>query len=244
MNIFHLQIFSGKNTSQKMNTLLRLKEYTEHEGITITSIEREIGVSKGSIARQLKSGKAIGVDKVENILLIHSDINPTWLLTGKGEMLLKEEAIYSDKANEEVEHYSIEKTDTIPNGAIPYWNLPVSAGHSVEEIIGSSKPSGYVKDLPGIDVAENILPVTGMSMEPEISNGAIIGVKKMNNWESLNTERVYMIITHDDRMIKRIEPDEEDNEVIWCVSPNYKRFKVFKSDIIEIQRVCFVYNPK
>jgi phage repressor protein C with HTH and peptisase S24 domain len=98
--------------------------------------------------------------------------------------------------------------------------------------------------LPGIDVAENILPVFGMSMEPEISNGAIIGVRKMNNWESLNTERVYMIITHEDRMIKRIEPDSENEEVLWCVSPNYPKFKVFKSDIIEIQRVCFVYNPK
>lgn len=222
-----------------MNTLLRLKEYVDHQTITITQIEREIGVSKGSIARQLKSGKAIGVDKVENILLSHPDINPTWLLTGRGEMLISDE---KEKVKSSV--VNTDEFEELPHGAVPYWNLPVSAGHSVAEVIGGKKPNGYIKDLPGIDLVENILPVSGMSMEPEISNGAIIGVRKMNNWESLNTERVYMIITHEDRMIRRIEPDEENNEVIWCVSPNYKRFKVFKSDIIEIQRVCFVYNPK
>lgn len=166
----------------------------------------------------------------------YSDIiNSIWLITGRGNMLNKEEAIVIESNTE---------NGIIPHGAIPYWNLPVSAGHSIQEVIGNNKPNGYIKNLPGIDVAENILPVFGMSMEPEISNGAIIGVRKMNNWESLNTERVYMIITHEDRMIKRIEPDRENEEILWCVSPNYPKFKVFKSDIIEIQRVCFVYNPK
>ncbi|RXQ96062.1 hypothetical protein EO244_04260 [Ancylomarina salipaludis] len=162
-------------------------------------------------------------------------INSVWLITGKGDMLNKEQNIVIENNNE---------TGIVPRGAVPYWNLPVSAGQSIQKVIDNNKPSGYIKDLPGIDLAENILPVSGMSMEPEISNGAIIGVRKMNNWESLNTERVYMIITREDRMIKRIEPDKENEEVLWCVSPNYPKFKVFKSDIIEIQRVCFVYNPK
>ncbi len=81
-------------------------------------------------------------------------------------------------------------------------------------------------------------------MEPEISTGALIGVRKINNWETLNTERIYLIITQEDRMIKRIEHDEDDDTILWCVSPNYPRFKIYKADIIEIQRVCFVYNPK
>lgn len=135
--------------------------------------------------------------------------------------------------------------ENIMNGPeIPYWNLPVSAGRSLVDIIGAAKPDGYINGLPGSDIAENILPVTGTSMEPEINPGAIIGVRKMNNWDTLNTERIYLIITTDDRMIKRIEHDAEIDNILWCVSPNYPRFKIYKSDIIEIQRVCFVYNPK
>jgi phage repressor protein C with HTH and peptisase S24 domain len=96
--------------------------------------------------------------------------------------------------------------------------------------------------LPGSELTENILPVLGTSMEPEVTNGAIIGVRKMHNWETLNTERIYLIITRDDRMIKRIEHDTEDPSILWCVSPNYPRFKIYKEEIIEIHRVCFVYK--
>lgn len=156
-------------------------------------------------------------------------VNADWLLTGEGEML-KENILAPG--------------DTIPKGAIPYWDLPVSAGHSVVDVIGSKDPVGYIKNLPGIEMTEAILPITGMSMEPEISNGAIIGVRKIDNWETLNTERIYLIITHDDRMIKRIEYDNEDPAILWCLSPNYAKFKIYKNDIIEVQRVCFVFNPK
>lgn len=127
---------------------------------------------------------------------------------------------------------------------VPYWNLPVSAGRSLADVIGKSKPDGYISGLPNADIAENILPVTGTSMEPEINPGALIGVRLINNWETLNTERIYLIITIDDRMIKRIEHDTDDEKILWCVSPNYPKFKIYKNDIIEIQRVCFVYNPK
>ena len=158
-------------------------------------------------------------------------VNPSWLLTGAGAILKDETPI-------------VEYTNEIPKGAVPYWDLPVSAGHSVLDIIGKRDPVGYIKNLPGIEIAEHILPVTGMSMEPEVSSGAIIGVKRIDNWETLNTERIYLIITQDDRMIKRVEPDPDNSDILWCVSPNYPKFKIYKSEIIEVQRVCFAYNPK
>lgn len=138
----------------------------------------------------------------------------------------------------------LEFSGDIPTGAVPFWDLPVSAGKSVVDIVGKKTPDGYIKDLPGLDLAENILPVYGMSMEPEVSEGALIGVRKMHSYETLNTERIYLIITAEDRMIKRIEHDLNNSNILWCVSPNYPRFKIYKADIIDIQRVCFVFNPK
>jgi transcriptional regulator with XRE-family HTH domain len=127
---------------------------------------------------------------------------------------------------------------------VPYWNLPVSAGKSIVELVGKAIPDGYIMGLPGAEMAENILPVMGTSMEPEIYNGALIGVRKMNRWDMLNTERIYLIITRDDRVIKRIEYDPDDNSILYCVSTNYPRFKIFVNEIIEIHWICFVYNPK
>ncbi len=148
------------------------------------------------------------------------------------------------KENENPIHIPFLKGIDIPGGAVPYWDLPVSAGKSVIEMVDKKEPDGYIKDLPGLDLAENILPVSGMSMEPEVSEGALIGVRKMNSYETLNTSRIYLIITTEDRMIKRIEHDIEDSSILWCVSPNYPKFKIYKEEIIDIQRVCFVFNPK
>lgn len=212
----------------------RVLFYAKSQGVSIELFLSSIGMTYGSFKGKAKKG-ALNSDAIAEILTRYPNVNPSWLLTGEGEML-------NDGAKED-KLASLYINDEMTEG-VPYWNLQVSAGHSVTEVIGQSKPDGYIQGLPGADIAENILPVLGASMEPEVSNGAIIGVRAINNWESLNTERIYMIITKDDRMIKRIEYDQENEDILWCVSPNYPKFKIFKADIVEIQRVCFVYNPK
>lgn len=67
--------------------LQRLKQFIDVKGLTIASFEKSIGMSNASFGKSLKNNGAIGSDKLENILLVYSDINPIWLLTGQGEML-------------------------------------------------------------------------------------------------------------------------------------------------------------
>jgi len=71
-----------------MGTIQRIKKYIDFKGINNKKFEESVGFSNGSFASQLKNNKTIGVDKLENILNIYSDLNPTWLLTGDGNMLL------------------------------------------------------------------------------------------------------------------------------------------------------------
>lgn len=70
-----------------MNTLQRIKQFIDYKGISVRQFEINIGISNGSFASQLKNNKTIGVDKIENILNIYSEISPDWLLTGQGSML-------------------------------------------------------------------------------------------------------------------------------------------------------------
>lgn len=70
-----------------MSTLHRIKEFIDYKNITVKDFEIKVGFSNGAFGSQLRNNKTIGVDKLENILLVYSEINPEWLLTGKGEML-------------------------------------------------------------------------------------------------------------------------------------------------------------
>lgn len=120
---------------------------------------------------------------------------------------------------------------------IPFYSdMDVSAG-KLNTLYGKEEPAGYI-DLPGIK-AEALFPVVGYSMQPEINPGDIIGVVAMNSWEIIDPDKIYMIITDEDRMIKHIEMDTDNKNIVWCVSPNYNRFKLNKSDIRAIYRVTF-----
>ena len=73
-----------------MNALERIKTFLDHRNIKIRAFERSIGYSNGAFSSQLKHNRTIGVDKLEKILSVYPDLNPAWVLTGKGEMILEE----------------------------------------------------------------------------------------------------------------------------------------------------------
>lgn len=73
-----------------LTTLQRIKQYIDYKGISVSQFEKSIGMSNGSFASQLKNRKTIGVDKLENILNQYQDLNPIWLLKGKGNMLFED----------------------------------------------------------------------------------------------------------------------------------------------------------
>lgn len=123
--------------------------------------------------------------------------------------------------------------------AVPFYDIPVSAGplgvltYSKDTI----KPDGYI-DMEIFRRCEAILPVIGVSMEPEIHSGDLIGIRKLErySWEYVETGRVYMIVTQEDRMIKYINK-ADDPEYIICSSPNYHDFRIRKADVLEVYRV-------
>ena len=74
-----------------MSVILRLSEYIQAEKISINRFETELGLSNGIIAKAIRGNKTIGSDKLERIFLKCQNLNPIWLLTGNGEMLLSGE---------------------------------------------------------------------------------------------------------------------------------------------------------
>lgn len=80
--------------------LERLKQYIDSKGIAISAFERSIGMSNASFGKSLKSGGAIGTDKLENILNTYPDLSSTWLITGKGPMITNDVEVITMSNNE------------------------------------------------------------------------------------------------------------------------------------------------
>lgn len=63
----------------------RLIKFLSYKNIGQNKFEKEIGISNGYISN-IKS--SIGSNILTKILNVYNDLNITWLLTGKGEMLI------------------------------------------------------------------------------------------------------------------------------------------------------------
>ncbi len=85
------------------DTVKRIKKYIDFKGVNTRRFEESIGFSNGAFASQYKHNRSIGVDKVEKILQVYPDLNPVWLLTGVGNMLLP--GSYDN--NDESRNYSL-----------------------------------------------------------------------------------------------------------------------------------------
>ncbi len=207
-----------------MNIKDRIVEYLKYKGVSITKAEQDLGWSKSSL---LKSNN-VSSDKISEFVLFFQDLSSEWLLTGNGEMLKFNTPVIPSPINDE--HIK---------GAIPYYDeLAVSAGQQhLATIINQEKPTGWIK-IPGVS-AEGLFPVVGCSMKPEINPGDVIGLSFINSWDIVDPDKIYMIVTNDDRMIKRLMKDENDQEILWCLSSNYQKFSIRKDEIKFIYRVTF-----
>ncbi len=65
----------------------RVRQIIEYKGISLSVFNKKISAGTGYVEKLLQRNGTIGSDKLENIVFVFPDINPIWLLTGKGEML-------------------------------------------------------------------------------------------------------------------------------------------------------------
>jgi hypothetical protein len=79
----------------------RIRQYINYKGITPYKFCKDLGLSQGYLD---KSG-SIGTDKYLKIIEYYPEINPYWLLTGKGEMLRKNQNYYDEEMSENIQTF-------------------------------------------------------------------------------------------------------------------------------------------
>lgn len=71
----------------------RIKEFIENENISIRAFEQKIGASNGLIRKAIANETDIQSKWISAIVENYPQINPEWLLTGRGEMLVSKEPV-------------------------------------------------------------------------------------------------------------------------------------------------------
>jgi len=199
----------------------RFDKYMIHRHLNDNQVTVQCGLAIGLIGQARKGKSDLGKKTIDKILSTYQDLNRVWLLTGEGNMITSSES------------------NLPPNAGIPFFkDVPVSAGQSGLLYSSNEEAAEGFISIAGV-TGKYAFPVIGCSMEPVIHAGDIIVVEEVCQWERIDPDKIYLIITHDDRMIKHLELDEQNPDILWCISSNYKRFSVLKSEIIRIFRVTF-----
>lgn len=231
----------------------RIKEYIDFKKIAISAFEKSIGMSNASFGKSLKTGGAIGTDKLENILSVYADLNPMWLLTGEGSMLrTKETASVMEKTTPSVELIPSTEDNTV---TIPIVEISVAAGTS------GFPNSNYIEVVDGIKLPASMLHrhaqyycvrVKGDSMVPTILDSSYVVVRLLDRaeWEDLRDHHVYVISDRDGRAyLKRLKNRFHEHGFVTCMSDNpdkvnYGNFNLMEDEINSILYAEFYISAK
>ncbi|WP_044203903.1 S24 family peptidase [Flammeovirga sp. OC4] len=223
-------------TENNTSISLRIKQFIDNQDITINRFSKEVGASNSYFNKLFKNNGSIGSDKIENILRAFPEINPTWLLTGCGNMLLAStfQPQGSFKMETEVRPIST-GTPLIPTHA-----FAGMAGGDVSIMEKDINEYYNVPDFTGVDF---MIRVKGSSMYPKYNSGDIVACKKLNNTNIIQWGKTYVMYIRDQgTLVKRLFPSEESKMSVKIVSDNdkYPPFDVSKDEILSLALVTGV----
>lgn len=235
-------------------TLSRLKQYLDYKGITNRAFEMQFGFSNGSFASQLKKGRTIGVDRLENILHEYKDINIDWLFTGSGPMLRRSEPSRSVSYAHGGEDLSMAVSEDAPQYRVSHVYEPAAQPEGIPLLPISAMAGAFTGDMtvleyeceryviPAFRGADFLIPVKGSSMYPKYSSGDLVACKRIPMTDLFfQWNKVYVLDTDQGALIKRICPGSSDDTVL-IVSDNkdYTPFELHRSAIRAVALVVGV----
>ena len=174
-----------------MDLKSRLINFIDYKGLSVQSFELQCGLSNGAVSKMGNNTRRSTIDKISKS---YPELNTNWLLTGEGGMLL-------------------DSIDSVPQksftNGVPYYNVDFIGGFDIVLNDQTAKPE-YLIDFKKYNEATCWCNVTGHSMEPEITHGDIIALKKIEDKSFLPLGEVYAIVTTNGmRTIKRLGPSSD-----------------------------------
>ncbi len=165
-------------------------------------------------------------------------LNPYWLLTGKGDMLIQNDNL-SKKTNPVVEEPINKDSQVIPKQGIPLIPCEAVAGISAGSVSVMEHDIMEYYVVPDFHNVDFMIRVKGLSMHPTYNSGDVIACRMITDSKFLQWNKVHVIATKEQGvLVKRINQSKKDN-CILAVSDNqdYAPFDIPKEEILNIALV-------
>lgn len=186
----------------------KLSNFFIEKGLNQKEVALQLGTTSAYVNAIVNGRKTIGkkqATKLENLF----GLSASWLLTGEGEMLTA-----SNEENEPQPKISYTKGQ-------PYYDVDFMAGFDIMVNDQTTLPKYNIDFAPYNHDGVLWCNVTGNSMQPLISSGDIIAIKRMLEWKDfILYGEVYGVVTNDLRTIKIVTKSSKGDEYVRLVPAN------------------------
>jgi repressor LexA len=208
-------------------------QYLDFKGIKKSDFYRETGVSNGVLSQN----NGFSEDNLMRFLNSYKDINPVWLLTGKGDMVL------SGDASSKVSGIINPPTPVVPTG-IPLVDVKAVGGFGNANFSITSQDVKEYYVIPKFKhkQIDFMIEVEGSSMYPKYNSGDIVACKIIRDSKFLQWNKTHVLVTKEQGIIIKRLKEHTSTEVLTMVSDNdnYPPFNVPKDEIDGIALVVGV----
>ena len=196
--------------------LTQIKKIAENEGISITTLEKKLGASKGVLSRAINNGTDIQSKWIMAMVENYPQYSSEWLLTGKGKMIKENKTAIPTATPAQ------NTTDGIP--LIPFSAM---AGALTDERTALEyECERYV--VPAFKGADFLMPIKGTSMQPTYNSGDIVACQRVPMTSIFfQWNKPYVLDTAQGPLVKRVKPGSDQNHItLVSDNPDYDPFQL------------------
>lgn len=220
----------------------RILQVIEKKEITKYKFCKDLGLSNSF----LDKSREITTDKYANILEYFPDINPKWLLTGKGSMfkpigLMSEEEIAEQDAEVaagKVQEYTYKSTQLKPIPLV-FQNAVAGFGSNDFTINEADVKDYYIIPKFKYNKIDFMIEISGASMYPKYNSGDVVACTIIKESQFIQWNKCHVIATREQGiLVKRLKPAEKKG-FITAISDN-KDYPPFDIPLNEVTGMALV----
>lgn len=235
----------------------RLKVIADNYNLSIRALEEKCGLNRGNISNMSDNGN-LGSDKLSKIFDTLPDVDPLWLITGRGNMHKTKKTQDDTLSSKTLEYPSKDtKNKSIRQDGIKLIDskhrsqstsrysgdlkprIPFDAAAGALSVVTDSAAVGDCEMLPTIHAFPRYdftMPIRGDSMLPDFMPGDEVACQLVRSSSYIQWGRVHVLDTRDGAVLKRIYNDD-DCIICKSINPTYSDFNVPKEDVLQIALV-------